>query len=284
MIRIDYEKCDNCDLCWRACLAMVIDRGPEVRPEGDTLCIECGHCYAVCPREAITVLGYEEVETRPVERERPVAREDMMRLLRGRRSARGFRKGAQVPEEELRALIEAASVAPSAHNSRPLKAYVFRDPHTIEKMRRRTLAYYRRMARIFNTRLFAAAWKLMLLDPEEHRILSGAFMMVTDPRRDRDVLFYDAPCLLVITAPRFNSMAQGDAWLASENAVLYAESAGLGTCFNGFLIMAANWDLRLRRIMRIPWRERVVGALMVGYASRDWKREAPRKTIPAVWV
>ncbi len=204
----------------------------------------------------------------------------MMIRDRGRRSCRGFRKGAEVPDEVLQGMIEAASVAPSAHNSRPLKAYVFRDPRTIEDMRRRTLAYYRRMARIFNTRLFAAAWRLFGLDEEEHRILSGAFLMITDPSRDRDVLFYDAPCLLVITAPRLNSMAQGDAWLASENAVLYAETAGVGTCFNGFLIMAANWDRRLRRIMGIPWKERVVGALMVGHAKSEWKREAPRRTIP----
>jgi len=283
MICIDYDRCDGCNICSRVCLATVIEKGPLVRPEGELLCIECGHCYAACPQEAITVLGYEDVETRPLPEERPVTGEAMMRLLRGRRSCRGFRRGEQVPEEDLRAIIEAASVAPSAHNARPLKAYVFRDPRTIESMRRRTLAYYRRLARIFRTRLFAAVWRLCGLGEEERRVLSGAFLMVTDPSREGDILFYDAPCLLVITAPRLNSMAQGDAWLAAENAVLYAESIGVATCFNGFLIMAANWDRRLRRIMRIPRRERVVGALMVGYARREWKREAPRRPIPVDW-
>ncbi len=283
MISIDFDKCDNCNLCFQACMAESIGKGPEVKKEAEVLCIECGHCYSVCPRDAITVLGYEDVETRPLPEESPVSGEAMMALLRGRRSARGFRKGVEVPEEDLRAIIEAASIAPSAHNSRPLKVYVYRDPETIEKMRRRTLDYYRRLAKIFKSRAFAVMWKLSGQDPEEHEILSYAFDQVTTDHDGKDILFYDAPCLLVITAPRLNSMAQGDAWLASENALLYAESIGVATCFSGFLIMAVNWDLRLRLIMRIPAKERVVGALMVGYAKREWKREAPRKTLPTAW-
>ena len=282
MISIDFDKCDNCNLCFQTCMAESIAKGPEVRREAEVLCIECGHCYAVCPQDAITVLGYEAMETRPLPEKSPVSGEAMMALLRGRRSSRGFRKGKEVPEEDLRAMIEAASVAPSAHNSHPVKAYVYRDPQTIEKMRLRTLAYYRRLARIFHSPAFGLMWRLSGQDPEEHKILTGAFEQIVIDK-GYDTLFYEAPCLLVLTAPRLNSMAQGDAWLASENALLYAESVGLGTCFNGFVIMAVNWDLRLRRIMRIPWKERVVGALMVGYAKRDWKREAPRKVIPTEW-
>lgn len=283
MISIDYDKCDNCNLCFQACMAESIAKGPEVKEEAGVLCIECGHCYSVCPRDAITLLGYEDVKTNLLPEAKPVSGEAMMALLRGRRSARGFRKGMAVPEEDLRAIIEAASLAPSAHNSRPLKVYVYRDPGTIEKMRLRTLAYYRRLAKIFKSRAFAAMWKLSGQDPEEQRILSCAFDQVTAEQEGKDILFYDAPCLLIITAPRLNSMAQGDAWLASENALLYAESIGVATCFSGFLIMAVNWDLRLRRIMRIPAKERVVGALMVGYARREWKREAPRKNLPTAW-
>jgi nitroreductase/NAD-dependent dihydropyrimidine dehydrogenase PreA subunit len=283
MISIDYDKCDNCNLCYQACLSEIIAKGPRAMSDCEEHCIECGHCYAVCPLNAITVLGYEEIEERPLPEEKPVSGKAMMDLLRARRSCRGFRKGVPVPEEDLRAIIDAASVAPSAHNTRPLKAYVYRDPGTIEKVRRRTLSYYRRIAPLFKSRAFALIWRLSGLDSEEHKVLSRAFEQVQTDLDGKDILFYDAPCLLLITAPRLNSMAQGDAWLASENALLYADTIGVATCFNGFLIMAVNWDLRLRLIMRIPWKERVVGALMVGYARRDWQREAPRKPLPTEW-
>lgn len=280
MIEIDFDKCDNCNLCYQACLAEIIAKGPEIMRDCEEYCIECGHCYAVCPRNAITILGYEGIEERPLTEEKPVSGRAMMDLLRRRRSCRGFRKGMPVPEEDLRSIIEAASIAPSAHNTRPLKAYVYRDPGTIDKARRRTLSFYRRIAPLFKSRAFALVWRLSGLDPEEHMVLSRAFEQVTGDHGGKDILFYDAPCLLLITAPRLNSMAQGDAWLAAENALLYADTIGVATCFNGFLIMAVNWDLRLRLIMRIPWKERVVGALMVGYTKHDWKREAPRKSLP----
>ena len=284
MISIDFDKCDNCNLCFQACMAESIDKGPEVKKEAGVLCIECGHCYAACPRDAITVLGYEDVETRPLPEEKPVSGEAMMALLRGRRSARGFRKGLPVPEEDLRALIEAASIAPSRSQQPPLESV--RHTATPRPSRRcaaapwPTTAGWRRSSSHAPSRRCGSS---PVRTPRSTRSSPTPSTNVTTDHDGKDILFYDAPCLLIITAPRLNSMAQGDAWLASENALLYAESIGVATCFSGFLIMAVNWDLRLRRIMRIPAKERVVGALMVGYARRDWKREAPRKPLPTVW-
>lgn len=282
MIEIDEEKCDRCNLCASVCIGGPIYEGPEVRDDGHILCVECGHCYAVCPRGAITLPGFAGLQPFGLAERPPVDGPAMMALLRGRRSGRMY-KAEPVSREHVQELIEAASLAPSAHNSHLTKAYVCRDEDTLSRIRDLAIRYYRRLVRFFELPGFAYVWRLMGLDPGELEVLKYAFKCLWESDKHDDILLYGAKTLLTFTAPPRNAMALGDAWIAAQNAVIHAEAIKVATCYNGFLIHAANHDKRLRAAMGIGNGEKVVAVLNLGYPRIHYRRSAPRRIMETVW-
>ena len=282
MIEIDEEKCSGCNLCYTVCMGGPIFKGPEIRYENGAMCIECGHCYAICPENAVTMKGFEGMDTHELGEKPAVDGKAMMALLRGRRSGRMYRP-EPVSREHVMELIEAASLAPSAHNSHPVKAYVYYNRETIDEVRNRTIRYYRRLLRLFNVPGFPAMWRMMGQDPEELEILKHAFQELWASGKQDDMLYFDSRTLLVFTAPRYNALALGDAWIAAQNAVDYAEAIEVSTCYNGYLIMAANQNPRVKSALGIPRGEKVAAALTLGYPKRRFAREAPRGMMEVTW-
>jgi nitroreductase len=254
-----------------------------VRDDGSILCVECGHCYAICPEDAITLTGFDGFQPYELPETPPVDGPAMMALLRGRRSGRMY-KADPVSREHVQELIEAASLAPSAHNGHLTKAYVCYDGDAISGIRDRAIRYYRRLVWFFELPGFAFIWRLTGLDPEELEVLKYAFRGLWESDKNDDILLYGTKTLLTFTAPRHNAMALGDAWIAAQNAVDYAETIPVSTCYNGFLIHAANHDKGLRKAMGIPKGEKVVAVLNLGYPRRRYRRAAPRRIMDTAWI
>ena len=60
---------------------------------------------------------------------------DCTQAIRARRSIRKFKPGAAVPRADVETMLEAAMMAPSAHNIRPWEFFVVEDPELRSKMR-----------------------------------------------------------------------------------------------------------------------------------------------------
>ena len=60
LFTIDPEKCKRDGICVNECPARIIvqadkDSVPSLVEGGEALCINCGHCVAVCPHEAFSL-------------------------------------------------------------------------------------------------------------------------------------------------------------------------------------------------------------------------------------
>ena len=54
IIGIDKEKCNDCGLCAKDCPARLFTYGKDVQwSDPFNVCIQCGHCIAICPENAI---------------------------------------------------------------------------------------------------------------------------------------------------------------------------------------------------------------------------------------
>ena len=57
-IKIDKEKCIKCGACIKDCITYSLIKDEEgfakVATDGDTRCISCQHCFAICPVGAIS--------------------------------------------------------------------------------------------------------------------------------------------------------------------------------------------------------------------------------------
>ena len=170
------------------------------------------------------------------------------RILRGRRSIRRFLP-TPVEPEKLRACLEAARLAPSAHNVQPWRFMVVDDPD-------------------LKARLAAAAFG---------GIYKGSQFAA------------QAPVILVLLARpgravvRLGSRIQGvpffllDMGIAGEHLVLQAEELGLATCWMGWF----NYR-RVRKALGIPPGFRLVALMPLGYAEKRPQNQPPRRTLDGI--
>jgi nitroreductase len=170
------------------------------------------------------------------------------KILRNRRSIRRFLP-TPVETEKLRACLEAARLAPSAHNVQPWRFVIVDDLE-------------------LNDRLAAAAFS---------GIYSGSKFAAQAPIII--VLLVKRGLVAHHLGGRFQNVHYHliDMGIAGEHIVLQAEELGLATCWMGWF----NYR-QVRKVLKIPRKFKVVAMMPIGYAEKRPKREPPRKTFEEV--
>ena len=277
MIRIDKEKCTECNTCTQHCPGGFITEGPQISDIAQKYCVRCGHCLVVCPSEAIQIASLENLYVPPYAQEIPVSPQAMDALLRRRRSIRQY-KPKPVSREHLGKIIEAASQVPSAHNFRAFKAYVCSDKAVISQVHKRLTEHYARSLDAFKKPIEGMS------DSMREELLYAFDYLIVNPPEGKDSLFWNARTLLVFTSTIPHPLCIGDAWIASFAAVMYAETIPVGTCYNGFLIMGLIEDPSIKPLLKIPEEELVVSAFTLGYPDEKHFRYPPRRTMETTWI
>jgi nitroreductase len=88
------------------------------------------------------------------------------------------------------------------------------------------------------------------------------------PPNIRPSYFYNAPLLIIVTAPKDNSWGHSDASLAVQNIMLYATSVGLGTCFIG-MIRFVEKEPELLAELHIADGRGIVAAVICGHPAEQ---------------
>jgi hypothetical protein len=101
----------------------------------------------------------------------------------------------------------------------------------------------------------------------------------------RDVIFRDAPHMLIASAPRGASSAEADPFIALSYFELMAASLGLGTVWCGY----ARWALQsvvpgMCRMLGIPPEPRSMYAVMFGYPDVRYARTVQREVRTCIRV
>jgi len=180
--------------------------------------------------------------------------------IAGRRSIRSYEDKA-VPGEVINKILNAAVRAPSGMNSQPWHFTIIENKMIIGMLSKRT--------------------KELVLEkmplPED---LKSSF------KSDRDVVFYGATLLILISVKRkeetWRSVNLLDCGLAAENMFLAAYQAGLGSCFIGFAALL-NYDVKMLADVGIPEDHELVAPLIFGYPSETPSPE-PREVKILKWI
>jgi nitroreductase len=170
------------------------------------------------------------------------------KILRNRRSIRRYLP-TPVDPKKLRACLEAARLAPSAHNAQPWRFVVVDDP---ELKNRLTSAAF---SGIYSGSKFAAQAPIIIVLLVKRGLVAHHL-----GGRLQNVHYH-----LI------------DMGIAGEHFVLQAEELGLATCWMGWF----NYR-RVRKALKIPRKFKVVAMMPVGYAEKRPTREPPRKTFEEV--
>ena len=280
------KKCTGCSRCVEECPAFVFEmkENKAVVVRGDW-CIGCGHCGAVCPEGAVrheaSALGKG-----PRPGLGPAADpEQLMLLLRERRSVRNYRN-KPVPKKVLKRIIEVGRYAPTGSNSQNVHYVVLTTPAQIDQLRGMVIAFYMKIFKLIRGRFGALLLSLFagrrIVEKLRESIPKGEHVKeVMD--QGGDCLFYDAPAVMVVHAESWDTCSAFNCAVALYNCSLMAHTLGIGCCFNGYLEGAVNNDRKIKRWLGISRNHRCYAAMTLGYQKIPYQRLVERDPAKVVW-
>ena len=245
--KIDEAKCTRCGLCSKECPTMIINGKngiPEIKEGKEKNCIKCQHCLAVCPTGALSIFGKNPDNSVPVNNEIPNALE-LGNLIKTRRSVRKYKK-EELTKEQLGNLLETAAYAPTGHNKNQVLISVTETKDQLVKVR--DLVY--------------GAIKKEKENLPPSLAMFGNFQKVWEAK-GIDILFRDAPHLIVASAPQNNPNGPSDCVISLSYFELMANSMGLGTLWDGLAKMVFDQIApELKTAIGIP-EDHTIGYMMV---------------------
>ncbi|MBI9078562.1 MAG: nitroreductase family protein [Pseudodesulfovibrio sp.] len=264
---IDKEKCKRCGACFSECpYDLIVEDAegfPKLRLAARKTCIACGHCVAVCSTGAITLpempvaRSLAPAQCLPLLKDLRLTPEQADQFLRSRRSIRSY-KDKLVPEEVVVQLLEIASFAPSAKNGQPARWIVTRTPEATSRLAELTV---------------------------EFMAINNVFPgVIKNWEKGIDKILHGAPHVAVAHAPEDGFNPAEDCSLAAAYLELAAHAHGLGACWAGFLMEAAEGYHPIRELLGLPEGHGVHAALMFGYPRFRFGRIPPRRGVEVTWL
>jgi nitroreductase/NAD-dependent dihydropyrimidine dehydrogenase PreA subunit len=270
-ISINSPLCSGCKTCTEVCPYFILKMDefaeiPTVDPLRIPNCCHCGHCEAVCPEGAITVNYPGAGQLHKNTENNPITPVQIGQHLMMRRSIRDYTHEL-VPEETLRQILEIIRYAPTGMNGQPVHWLVMRDPAEIHHLAGTIIEWGRDVVKNQPGHPLAPILP-MIVDAWEH----GA-----------DPVCHNAPGLVIAHGQKENPNAFIDSVIAMTHLDLVAPSFGLGTCWAGFVQIAADASPEVARALHLPEGYRSQCAMLVGYPKFRFQRIPKRDALKVTW-
>jgi len=300
LITVDPDKCVLCGSCLDECAFRLLEmktedslptpREIEVRSAQER-CINCGHCVAVCPTDALilhptphTYPGFPPPVSVP-ERQSPedlqlirsdlkVGKEQMAQLLMARRTHRAF-KEKPVPRETLEEIIRVARYAPSGHNNQLVNWLVISDKSEIRRLGQAVIDFMKANTEVNPELPFR--WDHYRTDSD---------IIVDLWEKGEDSVFRGAPHLVILTGPR----GMGKHYVGRETHTIrmaYFELAAipydLATVWAGFFLAAVQLWPPTREAIGLAKGEEAMDAMCIGYPKNLYRRIPLRNEPTITW-
>lgn len=270
LFEVNTETCNKDGICAAVCPAGIITMDnsgyPAPTAEAEELCIECGHCVAVCPTASLSHRTIATEACQPIQREQQLSLEQCEQFLRARRSIRTYKKQA-VSQDELQKLIELARYAPTGHNSQSVQWLVLGKREELHDLAGVTVDWMR--------------W--MLENMAEMALAQHMDRTVRRWEEGKDVIFRDAPAVIIAHAPETDPIAPSSSTIALAHLELAASAMGLGCCWAGYFFIAAQNFPPMMEALPLPEGHKCLGSMMVGHPKFKYHRIPVRKSPEITW-
>ncbi len=265
MLKIQSDLCVKCGTCSKVCVIGIFSfsLGEVPTIQSQAHCIQCWHCIAACPTQAIVDDSFSDGE-----RELPPLgclpdSKEMMNLLRQRRSIRHY-ADRNISNEEMEQLKSSLTWMPSGCNDRRLFFAIVED--------KKAMCYFKENVQGKLSFLFRSGIVPLLFPKYRH--------FIDIVKKHEDVIFRGAPHMIVCASHKKAPCKDADPWIALSYFDLLAQSMGIATCWCGFAVIAFKLSPAMRKRINLPVGYRVHSVLLFGYPDEKYVRPAPRIPYP----
>ncbi len=269
-IIVNETLCTKCNTCCTVCIMHIIDQAdkdnyPKMQRAKEPYCMNCGHCEAFCPTQALVLDFHKTQKIECTPDESNIEPQRLALYLKKRRSIRHFKKES-VNRELLLEVLDVAHYAPTGGNSQTVGWLVIEDPSEVKNIARLTIDY---MRTIVNTDHPFGAYVAPIIKMWDSGI---------------DFICHNAPHLLFVHIPDDERIKDPiDAIIAMSYFDVAAPAFGIGTCWTGFVSMAMNVYKPLTDAIGLPEGRRAAYAMLIGYPVYQPINIPRRNLIDVTW-
>lgn len=282
-IGINRERCIKCNKCVRVCPAEIFIpdvKTKEIETQNTESCIGCGHCVAACPEDAVIHSLFPAGKVHSIDYSQIPTPGQMMLLCKSRRSNRAFTT-KPVPEESLKAILEAAHRAPTGGNVQNVKFLVITDPNKLHQIIEFTLDIFGGMIKKLKNPLLKPLIKMVM--PEALRYIPVFERIQENYKKGADGILRKATTVIFIYTPGSSRMGMMDANLAYQNGSLMAECLGVSQFYTGFVLNAAKMKKgKLEKMLGINGE--IHAGMGLGMPAFRFPNYIDRKDIEVEWM
>jgi len=284
MITINPSVCTLCQRCVKVCPSEIFTGQGKELPQIDNveLCIRCGHCVAACDSSAITHEQFPPEKIHPIAFSGLPAPEQMLALIRKRRSNRAF-STKPIPVEYLSQIAEAAYRAPTASNKQFVEFTLVTKPEKLKIISKFTLDIFSARINMVDNAVIRPIFNKFFPELTKYFATFKEWKSVFDEEgKDLGVL-RGATAVLFIHAPKSYHFITEDCQLAYQNASLMAESLGVSQFYTGFVLQAIKQKKgKLEKLLGINGK--IMAGMALGIPLFQYPNYIDRKDIVLNWL
>jgi nitroreductase len=188
---------------------------------------------------------------------------DIVEIIKTRRCVREFSE-KQVPDEEIKFLIDCATYASSGFNIQPWNFLVIKNKDIMQKISEH-----------------GKKSLIPMLEPMKDISPNAKDFLVFLKTKGTD-MFYKAPVLVIILGNKNVQTIDYDCSMAAQNMMLAAQSKGIGSCWIGG-VQPALMDESFLKEIGAPEGYKAIAPLIFGYPKG--RTETPARAEPkVVWL
>jgi nitroreductase/NAD-dependent dihydropyrimidine dehydrogenase PreA subunit len=270
-LEINKQKCKGDGRCIEVCPMRILQMNtgqkiPEFVPGGGDMCINCGHCFALCPYGAINLSTMNVDQSMPFDASALPNAKQVEMFLKGRRSIRIY-KDTPVSTESVEKLLDIARYAPSGINRQPVSwsAVMGKD-------------------RVHDLGGLVSKWMEELLQSKNPMATAYKFDHIVESwKQGKDRICRGAPCILIAYGHKDDPMVPQSCTIAGTYLELAAFGQGFGACWAGYVNIAVNMSLEIRTFVGLPASATAGAAMMIGYAGCRYARIPSRNPARIIW-
>ncbi|MFZ0005027.1 nitroreductase family protein [Methanoregula sp.] len=268
-IFVNQNLCTRCGICSVICPTSIIDPAdentlPNVKEARAGLCIRCGHCEVSCPSQAILLAFHPDEKSALPANAGSLSAEELGVYLKKRRSVRHF-TNEPVAKEQINSILDIVRYAPSGGNGQPVQWLIVHNPGEVHRLAGLTVDWMR------------------TLKNSNHPMSGYIPSLITAWESGNDPVCRGAPHLVIAHTPEGNPVASVDAFIALTTFDITAPAFGVGTCWAGFLSMAAAVYEPLQKALALPAGRKYAYSLMFGYPQYKIYGIPRRNPVQLTW-